>query len=140
MEVVVAVYGSEVFPPVSGIRVIGPVARLSDFYGSVDLALVPVRRGSGIKIKALEGLLWAKRVIVHEHVLDGFPPAVSGLLEPWGDSGPAPIRAVSSDEVVGVGMGADRHPAQRREEVSRMFSQDAVAEQVGTLVERVLRM
>jgi len=71
--VLVAGLGSNELQETPGVKIIGAVEDLAEFYDAIDVALVPVRRGGGIKVKALEALLWGKPVLADGHVLDGFP-------------------------------------------------------------------
>ena len=81
-EIVVGGFGAEGLgrlPP--GMRNLGTLSSPEEFYAAVDVVLVPVRRGSGIKVKAIEGLLSGRPVIVDPHVLDGFPEQYGSLFE-----------------------------------------------------------
>jgi glycosyltransferase involved in cell wall biosynthesis len=81
-EVVVGGFGAA---QISGlppqVRNLGELGTPEDFYAQVDVVLVPVRRGSGIKVKAMEGLLSGRPVLVDPHVLDGFPPEYEQYFE-----------------------------------------------------------
>lgn len=136
LSVIVGGFGSNELPRAHGAHVIGPVERPGDFYRRVDVALVPVRRGSGIKVKAVEGLLWNKRVLVHGHVMDGLPPVVSDALDPW--AGPASASSLAMPFDAEAAGKARRGPTTSRTQVARIFSEQAVVEEVAVLVERLL--
>jgi glycosyltransferase involved in cell wall biosynthesis len=50
-----------------GVRYLGKVPRVEDFYAEIDIAINPVRFGSGIKIKSIEALSYGKPLIAHSH-------------------------------------------------------------------------
>ena len=66
LEVVVAGFGSD---QVRGwgypVRVLGPVANVSDFYEVIDAAVVPIDHGGGIKVKAIEALAHGRSGVRH---------------------------------------------------------------------------
>lgn len=64
--------------PTSGIQLLGYVPSLQAFYESIDIAVVPLLRGSGIKIKLLEATSYQVPVVSTMVGLDG--------LEFFGDS------------------------------------------------------
>ena len=83
LEVVVAGFGSD---QVRGwgypVRVLGPVADVSDFYEAIDAAVVPVDHGGGIKVKAIEALAHGRSVYGTAHVRDGISPALRQFVLP----------------------------------------------------------
>jgi glycosyltransferase involved in cell wall biosynthesis len=44
-------------------RVVGPVPDLAPWYGSASVVVVPIRMGSGTRLKVLEALSWGKAVV-----------------------------------------------------------------------------
>jgi hypothetical protein len=58
----------------TGIEVIGPVARVEDFYARVDCVAAPVMSGSGIKCKLGEALLAGRPVVTTRLGAAGFSP------------------------------------------------------------------
>ncbi|MGY1671001.1 glycosyltransferase [Geodermatophilus sp. SYSU D00710] len=81
-DVVVGGFGAERLSALpSGVRNLGQFEKVEDFYAHVDVVVLPVRRGSGIKVKAMEGLLSGRPVLVDPHVLDGFLPSHAACFE-----------------------------------------------------------
>jgi glycosyltransferase involved in cell wall biosynthesis len=75
LTMLVAGYGSErVRQWGFDVTVLGVVDDLTSFYESIDIAVVPIRHGGGIKVKALEALAFGVPVIGTAHVREGFPP------------------------------------------------------------------
>lgn len=89
VSIKVAGFGSEdvSWPP--EVEVLGEIPSVAAFYRSIDVSLVPVRRGGGVKVKAIESLRWGVPVIADEHALDGFSPSVRGHIVRWDDAHPA---------------------------------------------------
>ncbi|WP_286720431.1 MULTISPECIES: glycosyltransferase family 4 protein [unclassified Microbacterium] len=83
VSVVVAGFGCTDLSWPADVTVLGEVEDLADFYGAIDVSLVPVRRGGGVKVKAIESLLWGVPAIVDDHVVDGFSPEIASLLLRW---------------------------------------------------------
>lgn len=52
---------------------LGRVESLDDFYGRLDIALVPMTFSTGLKIKAGEALGYGVPLIAHEHAFEGYP-------------------------------------------------------------------
>lgn len=76
LELVVAGFGSEVVNSWgANVTVLGPVDDVSDFYSRVDAAVVPIDYGGGIKVKAVEALVYGVPVFGTDHVRDGFSGA-----------------------------------------------------------------
>lgn len=72
-EVVVAGHGSWSLPLNAGIRCIGPVQDLEDFYSAIDVSLAPVRLGGGMKVKVVESLCYGVPVLCAPEALEGLP-------------------------------------------------------------------
>lgn len=73
IEIIVAGMGTErvkTWP--TRATVLGPVGQVDDFYDEIDAAIVPIRHGGGIKVKAVEALLNGVPVIATPHVRSGF--------------------------------------------------------------------
>ncbi|CAH1552848.1 glycosyltransferase [Vibrio rotiferianus] len=49
------------------IKLIGKVNEIEDFYDQIDCSLVPIEFGSGLKIKAVEGLAYGKPLLTTKH-------------------------------------------------------------------------
>ncbi|EMI45577.1 glycosyltransferase family 4 protein [Rhodopirellula sp. SWK7] len=60
----------------AGVRCVGRLDRIEDFYNEIDVAINPVRFGSGIKIKSIEALYYGKPLIAHSHNTRGLPQRV----------------------------------------------------------------
>lgn len=75
VEVVVAGFGSEIVKQWKvPATVIGHVESLSDFYSSIDAAIVPIDHGGGIKAKAVEAMAHGVPIFGTSHVSSGFAP------------------------------------------------------------------
>jgi glycosyltransferase involved in cell wall biosynthesis len=67
-------------------RLGSPVARLgiieqpSYFYNEIEVALSPIRFGSGLKIKVFEALSFGKPVLATKHSIDGFPKNIKDVI------------------------------------------------------------
>lgn len=71
----VAGYGSEVVKAWSNnIEVMGPLKNVDEFYGAVDAVIVPIDHGGGIKVKAVEAMMFGVPVYGTDHVKFGFSP------------------------------------------------------------------
>jgi len=75
-DVVVAGYDAESLDPVDGVRNMGTVEDVADFYGQVDVTLAPVRLGGGMKVKVVESLAHGRPALVTPHAADGLPPSL----------------------------------------------------------------
>lgn len=104
LEVVIAGFGSEV---VRGwnvpATVVGPVESLSDFYHSIDAAIVPIDHGGGIKAKAIEAMAHGVPVFGTRHVRSGFDPRWASYITPLeklfiGDDEVPPVPPISEFE------------------------------------------
>lgn len=56
---------------IPGIRLLGFVDNLKDFYALGDVAINPVYQGTGLKIKTFEAISFDKVTLVHPHSLSG---------------------------------------------------------------------
>jgi polysaccharide biosynthesis protein PslH len=59
---------------------LGPVDRVADFYGQIDVALAPIRLGGGMKVKVVEALTYGRPVIASQFAMDGFPSTLRDLV------------------------------------------------------------
>ncbi len=76
LELVVAGFGSDIVRSWNTeATVLGPVHDVADFYSSVDAVVVPIDHGGGIKVKAVEALVYGVPVFGTEHVRQGFERA-----------------------------------------------------------------
>ncbi|MCM2370257.1 glycosyltransferase [Aporhodopirellula aestuarii] len=50
-----------------GVRCLGKVLSLEDFYAEIDIAINPVHFGSGVKIKSIEAIGFGKPLVTHSH-------------------------------------------------------------------------
>ena len=62
-------------------RFVGGVPDLNTFYGDLRLAVVPIRYGSGVKLKAVEALQSGVPTVATPVGAEGIPSEVPGLLE-----------------------------------------------------------
>lgn len=58
-----------------GVRLLGYLDRLEDFYAQADLVVAPMLMGSGLKMKVGEALSFGRPVVGTEIGLEGFEPA-----------------------------------------------------------------
>ncbi len=61
-----------------GMEIVGPVASIGDFWSEIDIAINPIRFGSGLKIKNVEALAYARPLLtstVGAEGLEGAAPA-----------------------------------------------------------------
>jgi len=100
-----------------GLQMIGPVATIDAFWPEVDVAINPVRFGSGLKIKNVEALAWARPLVTSpigaEGLEDAAPAglAIADAPEAW----LAVLRAWIADPALRAGVGrAGRAHAERR--------------------------
>lgn len=56
---------------IDGIKLLGFIDNLSNFYSLGDIAINPVYQGTGIKIKTFEAISYDKVTIVHPHSMSG---------------------------------------------------------------------
>ena len=62
----------------SMIEFIGPVQCIADFYARIDIAINPVRYGSGLKIKSIESIVFSKPLVANPHSMTGIPDEARG--------------------------------------------------------------
>ena len=55
------------------LEVVGRVADVADFYRAVDVAIVPMKFSTGLKIKVSEALASGAPLIAHAHAMEGYP-------------------------------------------------------------------
>ncbi|MEZ4334712.1 MAG: glycosyltransferase [Myxococcota bacterium] len=58
-----------------GVRVVGAVASIDTFWPEIDVAINPVRFGSGLKIKNVEALAWARALVTSPIGAEGLEAA-----------------------------------------------------------------
>lgn len=75
-KIVVAGFGSERLPRANHVEIIGPVEAIADFYGRIDVALAPINRGGGMKVKVVEAMMHGVPVVTTEHTRNGLPEAL----------------------------------------------------------------
>lgn len=56
---------------IDGIKLLGFIDNLSDFYSLGDIAINPVYQGTGLKIKTFEAISYDKVAMVHPHSMEG---------------------------------------------------------------------
>jgi hypothetical protein len=83
IELRVAGFGSDIvrtwgFPA----TVLGQIDSVDDFYAQIDAAVVPIRHGGGIKVKAVEALSFDLPVFGTPHVQSGLSPEIRSLILP----------------------------------------------------------
>lgn len=59
-----------------GMRIVGPVASIDDFWPTIDVAINPVRFGSGLKIKNVEALAWGRALVTTAVGAEGLEAAI----------------------------------------------------------------
>ena len=85
-----------------GVRYLGKVARVEDFYAEIDIAINPVRFGSGIKIKSIEALWYGRPLIAHSHNTRGLSKlakAATLIADLPDDFTNACVRMIKQDEL-----------------------------------------
>lgn len=78
-EVWVAGYGSEQLDLRDGVRILGSVQDVAEFYSRVDIVAAPVERGGGMKVKVAEALIFNRPVLASANALEGFSPELREL-------------------------------------------------------------
>lgn len=63
-----------------GMRSIGPVPTIADFWPQIDIAINPVRFGSGLKIKNVEAMAWARPLVTSPIGAEGLERAAPHAL------------------------------------------------------------
>lgn len=56
-----------------GVRLLGRVDSVAEFYGQIDVVLIPMGFSTGLKIKAIEAFATGKPVICNGHAAEGIP-------------------------------------------------------------------
>jgi hypothetical protein len=79
VQLVVAGHGTHRLKRVDDVRMLGTVSNVRDFYREVDVVLAPVNRGSGMKVKVAEALVYGRPVVATPPALDGFSPEIRAL-------------------------------------------------------------
>jgi len=74
VRLVFAGSGSDAWAAHTAVHVLGPLANVEDFYRHVNLVLVPVASGSGMKCKLAEAVLAGKPVITTPAGASGYAP------------------------------------------------------------------
>lgn len=85
-RIVVAGFASETLPRVPNVDILGAVGRVEEFYDSVDVVVVPIERGGGMKVKVVEAMTHGVPVLATEHALSGLPEAIADEAAKWGQS------------------------------------------------------
>jgi hypothetical protein len=123
-ELRVAGFGSEIvrswgFP----VTVLGQLDSVEDFYGQIDAAVVPIRHGGGIKVKAVEALSFDLPVFGTPHVQSGLSPEMRSLILPL--------------EMLKRPLGAAVHRQETQSAFQARFSQEAFTESVAEELHRL---
>ena len=63
----------------------GEVDNVHDFYKEIDGVVCPIYKGGGIKVKAIEGMIYGFKVFATAHVMSGFPENIQILFNPLND-------------------------------------------------------
>jgi glycosyltransferase involved in cell wall biosynthesis len=85
-RIIVAGFASETLPRVPNVDVLGAVRSVEEFYDSVDVVVVPIERGGGMKVKVVEAMTYGVPVLATEHALAGLPEAIADEAVKWGQS------------------------------------------------------
>lgn len=88
-EVVVAGRHSERIVPAPGLRCIGEVEHLDEFYEQISLSLAPIKLGGGIKVKVIESLMRGVPVLGTPEAAEGLSPESARYIALCGDDGPS---------------------------------------------------
>jgi len=75
---VVGTVGQALAAPPPGVRVLGPVPDLRAAYSQAQLALVPLRMGTGLKIKLVEAMAYGRAVVTTSCGAEGFAQVEAG--------------------------------------------------------------
>jgi glycosyltransferase involved in cell wall biosynthesis len=124
IELRVAGFGSDIvrawgFPA----TVLGPVDSVDDFYAQIDAAVVPIRHGGGIKVKAVEALSFDLPVFGTDHVKSGLSPDFRSLI--------LPLEMLKDRSGIIAPVGGAQAAVRAR------FSQEAFTESVSTELDRL---
>ena len=98
VRLVFAGLGSQAWRGHAAIDVLGPVRDVEEFYRRINLALVPVASGSGMKCKLAEAALAGKAVITTASGASGYPPHLRRQFHVYADPlglSPADIAAIA---------------------------------------------
>jgi hypothetical protein len=74
VQIIFAGIGSEHYEMSAGVRLLGPVTTVDEFYDQVHATVVPVMNGTGMKCKLGEAALAGKAVITTRLGATGYPP------------------------------------------------------------------
>jgi len=85
-RILVAGFASETLPRVPNVDIVGAVSTVEEFYDSVDVVVVPIERGGGMKVKVVEAMTHGVPVLATEHALTGLPKAIADEAAKWGQS------------------------------------------------------
>jgi hypothetical protein len=85
-RIVVAGFASETLPRVPNVDILGAIPSVEEFYDSVDVVVVPIERGGGMKVKVVEAMTHGIPVLATEHALTGLPEAIADEAAKWGQS------------------------------------------------------
>jgi hypothetical protein len=85
-RIVVAGFGSDTLQRVPNVDILGAVSNVEEFYDLVDVVVVPIERGGGMKVKVVEAMMHGAPVLATEHALAGLPDAIADEAAKWGQS------------------------------------------------------
>lgn len=91
--------GSEAWRARAAVDVLGPVRSVDEFYQRINVVLVPVVNGSGMKCKLAEGVLAGKAVITTPAGASGYPPHLRRAFHVFADPlalSPSVIAAIAA--------------------------------------------
>ena len=91
---VVGTVGEAVPPAAPRVRVHGPVNDLDSVYASACVCLVPLRFGTGLKIKLIEAMAHGRAVVSTLAGAEGFPELERGDVAPVAESAPAMVAEI----------------------------------------------
>ena len=66
----------------TNVQVLGSIDHVEEFYSEVDLVLNPIRFGTGLKIKNIEAIQFARPLISTAHGVEAMP-VIAAELAPW---------------------------------------------------------
>lgn len=87
-RIVIGGFGSETLPSTAGVEILGPVDQVTHFYDGIDVVVVPIELGGGMKVKVVEAMVHGVPVIATEHAIQGLPQAVGKECIRWGSLPP----------------------------------------------------
>ncbi len=91
---VVGTVGKAVPADAPRVRVHGPLSDLDSVYASACVCVVPLRFGTGLKIKLIEAMAYGRAVVSTPAGAEGFPELEGGELAPVAESGPDMVAAI----------------------------------------------